>query len=463
MSSSASSSPSLLKRPATSPSVQGLVTQFDDVHLSHPRWQATFKDGFPSVSESKTKHSRHEGTDKSLPPTPSDTSDYTNHIPLILRPGHGREQLKHQNSQFPQVTEPAMQMPIPILNIPSPDQSLTMTFARSAPPTYNDFPSLPMPHPDNDLRPSYLGHRSHSSVPTTTSSPKDHIHLSTSSSPPSFSDSHIPLIQCYGTTKAGKRCSRLVKAPLVSFFAPTSSEPVPRFCHQHRTEILKPSGFYSHKEREVWVEFSGSLASLPFLTTYDYLCHRLGTELFASRHTICIEGRDGKPPQSERRTGVYLCVGPLMVRARNVIDSACFRYEIRDDRVKDEIKIKVGRAVLLQKRLGEWSKQCTSKEVILRGWWPGTVEGDNGINGTSLLRGRIKEGEKGPYCHRLERLVHLELADLAVHAPYLEPGFPNASAKVETVSAPSTPQAGRSPKHTKVRMPSASPCVDCTS
>jgi Meiotically up-regulated gene 113 len=144
------------------------------------------------------------------------------------------------------------------------------------------------------------------------------------------------------------------------------------------------------------------------------------------------------------------------------VDSACFRYEIRDDRAPTEIKIKVGRAVQLVKRLDQWSRQCTSKEVILRGWWPGTVEDDDGTNGTSLLRGRIIAGEKGPYCHRLERLVHLELADLAVHAPYLEPGFPNVNSKAEESGSSSTPSTpGRSPKPSKVRMPSAAPCIDC--
>lgn len=68
--------------------------------------------------------------------------------------------------------------------------------------------------------------------------------------------------------------------------------------------------------------------------------------------------------------------------------------------------IKVGRAINLVKRLDEWGKQCGSKEVILRGWWPGTVEddgADDSVNGSvSLMKGRIKPGEKGKYCHRLE-------------------------------------------------------------
>lgn len=89
------------------------------------------------------------------------------------------------------------------------------------------------------------------------------------------------------------------------------------------------------------------------------------------------------------------------------------------------IQLKVGRAVKLTKRIDEWSKQCGSKEQVLRGFWPGGVEPDDG----SLMKGRVRAGEKGLWCHRVERLVHLELADLSVNAPYLDPDFPNSKAK----------------------------------
>jgi hypothetical protein len=41
----------------------------------------------------------------------------------------------------------------------------------------------------------------------------------------------------------------------------------------------------------------------------------------------------------------------------------------------------------------------------------------------SLMKGRVKAGEQGKWCHRLERLVHLELSDLVVSEVYLESGF----------------------------------------
>ena len=71
-------------------------------------------------------------------------------------------------------------------------------------------------------------------------------------------------------------------------------------------------------------------------------------------------------------------------------------------------------------------KQCGSKEQILRGFWPGGM-GKEGVP----MKGLVQAGPKGPWCHRLERLVHIELADLATSAPYLEAGYPNVEASKE--------------------------------
>lgn len=36
----------------------------------------------------------------------------------------------------------------------------------------------------------------------------------------------------------------------------------------------------------------------------------------------------------------------------------------------------------------------------------------------------MQHGDAGPWCHRLESLIHIELKDLVTHAPYLDPAFP---------------------------------------
>lgn len=74
---------------------------------------------------------------------------------------------------------------------------------------------------------------------------------------------------------------------------------------------------------------------------------------------------------------------------------------------------------------------------------------------TSLLKGKIKAGEKGPYCHRLEKLVHLELADLSVHASYLKPGFSRLKQDIPD------PSSGRSSKPVVKTPRPNKPCMDC--
>jgi hypothetical protein len=106
-------------------------------------------------------------------------------------------------------------------------------------------------------------------------------------------------------------------------------------------------------------------------------------------------------------------------------DQACI-----DESDPDNIHLKIGRAVNLTKRLDQWDKQCGTKqrEHIIRGWWPEAVEGGRGVvNGSGILKGKLVPGEKGAYCHRLERLIHLELGDLVLSQQYMEPAFPKVN------------------------------------
>jgi Meiotically up-regulated gene 113 len=121
------------------------------------------------------------------------------------------------------------------------------------------------------------------------------------------------------------------------------------------------------------------------------------------------------------------------------------------------VKLKVGRAVNLVKRIDQWGKQCGSKEQVLRGWWPSGIEDDKGT-GVSLMKGRVKAGKEGPCCHRLERLVHLELADLSVNAQYLNRHFPNI--KKSDNNTASTSSSAQHTTSAAKRM-QHKPCADC--
>ncbi|KAF9456516.1 hypothetical protein BDZ94DRAFT_1229487 [Collybia nuda] len=231
------------------------------------------------------------------------------------------------------------------------------------------------------------------------------------SSSPTASGSTIAAQQCAGITKAGNQCLRQVKSRLTPSNVDNSidSAIIERFCFQHTKELLEPSGFYARKNG-LWVDF-------------DYWI----------------------PHYLQPDTQVALRVEMEKARSQSDVHGYIYTFEIRESHSTDTIKLKVGRAVNLVKRIDQWGKQCGSKEQILRGWYPGTVEPNKG--GGSLMKGRVKAGEKGPWCHKLERLVHLELADLAATYAYLDPAWPKLPTTTKVPALNSVSVAG--------------PCVDC--
>ncbi|THH10004.1 hypothetical protein EW145_g1625 [Phellinidium pouzarii] len=382
-------------------------------------------------------------------PTNPDT-DHKGYFPPVPPPFPAPSHVKSPMVPLPRPPAMLYTMPEPQLYTPS----RTMRYALQSP----DGPSnSALLHP-NLSAPSFPP-RSTSDCPrpslSTDSSPERGQRLnasrharpradSTSSAPPSTSaDSPSgrkkaidERIQCNGMTKKGERCSRQVRAdPPLNIVDPAA--PTERFCFQHQKEVMEPSGFYSRTGTRKWVEFS------------EWIPIYLHPETQAALRV------EMEKPQSASDVPGYI-----------------YAFEIRDEKTPSVIKLKVGRAVKLVKRIDEWSKQCGSKEQVLRGWWPGTVE--NGESEISLMKGRVKPGVNGPCCHRLERLIHLELADLVVYEPYLREGFPNLPGSdlpgSETCSAPASSPSTPTLMKTKARAAQHSPaslrtdgeqCSDC--
>ncbi|KAH1918039.1 hypothetical protein KXW12_005338 [Aspergillus fumigatus] len=82
------------------------------------------------------------------------------------------------------------------------------------------------------------------------------------------------------------------------------------------------------------------------------------------------------------------------------------------------IRLKIGRTSNVQRRLNEWSRQCSHHLTLIR-YYPytpstpspaGLQSGGNQENGSAAL----KPGRKVPHVHRVERLIHLELGDVRV-------------------------------------------------
>ncbi|KAF9483880.1 hypothetical protein BDN70DRAFT_903994 [Pholiota conissans] len=294
------------------------------------------------------------------------------------------------------------------------------------PPGEDFTPQRPHSNPEapSPIRPSISSTSSTPSKPsrnTPASCPSTPVKCSKATSPSSPSTPKTGQEQCAGITKAGKRCARMVKAkaPLSAFDSDEgeSSSSIPRFCFQHKKELMGPTGYYARKNGE-WVEFE-----------------------------------DWIPAYLQEETQVSLRVEMEKTRTQSDVKGYIYTFEIREPGDAEIIKLKVGRTVNLVKRIDQWGKQCGSKEQVLRGFYPGTVEPDEDGNEGSLMKGRVKAGDKGPWCHRLERLVHLELADLACTTVYLQSAWPHIE------SPPPADKISATSKDSNL----TAPCLDCGS
>ncbi|KAI0654783.1 hypothetical protein C8Q70DRAFT_1025302 [Cubamyces menziesii] len=325
---------------------------------------------------------------------------------------------------------PTMQMPVP-----QPAMSRTMQFATSGgelppppPPPKPDLrppaaATMTRPHSDSGAFPASgllrpppstperrpVLHAAPHSAPakpvsagpsrpplSSSQTPSRNRRASDSSSPSSLAASvasspgkGVRKVQCCAVTKQDTRCQRMVvvSTPL----ALLSGEEERQFCHQHIKNAFKDVKFPSRKNPGVKVTYDDWIPEYLQESTKNVLREEMQKEASAAD------------------TPGYI-----------------YAYEIEDKDDPSVVHIKVGRAVKLNKRLGEWDDQCQSKETHLRGYWPMSEDAES--NG--MMRGRVQVGPPGPYCHRVERLVHLELADLALNAPYLHPDFPNVKSDV---------------------------------
>jgi len=136
-----------------------------------------------------------------------------------------------------------------------------------------------------------------------------------------------------------------------------------------------------------------------------------------------------------------------------------------DTKTPDVIALKVSYTVNLR-RMDRVGKQCHSMgQQVLRGLWPDddcTMD----VDGSSVKGRRLAGETKAPYCRRLERLIHLELADLSIYAQYLDPQFPKVT-QPETNSSSTSPSVNSSLSKSATsiisfRKSQTQPCADCT-
>lgn len=116
--------------------------------------------------------------------------------------------------------------------------------------------------------------------------------------------------QCSGVTKAGKRCTRMVRARQAND-SEDSDSAIPRFCYQHSKELMAPSGYYARKNG-VWVKFEGD--------SFFYRCR------YKLRHSGCI---DWIPAYLQAETQVSLRVEMEKARSQSDVAGYIYTFEIR--------------------------------------------------------------------------------------------------------------------------------------
>ncbi|PFH50683.1 hypothetical protein AMATHDRAFT_85625 [Amanita thiersii Skay4041] len=206
--------------------------------------------------------------------------------------------------------------------------------------------------------------------------------------------------QCAAFTKAGKRCTRQVKhgPPLSRSSSSESgeSESWPRYCFQHIKEINSATGFYARKNG-VWIDYKNWI-----------------------------------PKHLQADTQAALRSEMEKARSQTDVPGYIYVFEIRDSdpRGGHAIKFKVGRATNHVRRLDQWGKQCGSQEHVRLGVYPEPDRESSNLKGLQEL----DPTRKAAWCHRLERLIHLELADIVATRIYLDSSWPNPSVDKDSSS-----------------------------
>lgn len=80
------------------------------------------------------------------------------------------------------------------------------------------------------------------------------------------------------------------------------------------------------------------------------------------------------------------------------------------------IRLKIGRTSNVQRRLNEWTRQCSHNLTLIR-YYPYTRSSPSPSPSASPGRGgggALDAGRKVPHVHRVERLIHIELRDIRV-------------------------------------------------
>ncbi|KAL4916816.1 meiotically up-regulated gene 113-domain-containing protein [Aspergillus aurantiobrunneus] len=74
------------------------------------------------------------------------------------------------------------------------------------------------------------------------------------------------------------------------------------------------------------------------------------------------------------------------------------------------VRLKIGRTSNVTRRLNEWTRQCSNDLTLIR-YYP-YISSSERRQGQGVGKAGLEPGRKVPHVHRVERLIHIELADI---------------------------------------------------
>ncbi|KAL0947457.1 hypothetical protein HGRIS_013564 [Hohenbuehelia grisea] len=206
-------------------------------------------------------------------------------------------------------------------------------------------------------------------------------------------------LQCSGWTTFGKQCKRAMKFQVEPLAVLTRIE---RFCFQHRKRILEPKSFYLPNSNQL-VEFQTWVP--------DYL--HLDTQ--AALRIVMTE-QDNKVPDEPGYILIHEIQGMDSEMLRSIIS-----FLTQRDSCRRTIKFKVSRSPTI-KVADLSSSRCPAHKHVPRACYP-SARNDGGTNVSARSRQPMQSSR------RLEKLVHLELTDIALKRPYLNVNWPDVEAQ----------------------------------
>ena len=258
--------------------------------------------------------------------------------------------------------------------------------------------------------------------------------------------------QCNAMTQRDAQCRRLVNCDDVIAYPNSALIPVPLYCPDHLKSNLVEQRFRCLKYPDQFIDYNDEHLNFNIhYYTYKPSVYLEYIPSYLEPHTkVLLREEMRKWPSRNDKAG-YIYVLDLEGKCLRYSPDEGFRLSFLDRSDQDLVRFKVGWTVAINRRLAEHNHKCDSSRLVLLSFYPPPNETNEPTPGASdestgdlatndsqpaLALSMIRPGEKVPYSCALERLIHLELADVAANSHPVLGIVPGAQSDVQVPRQP---------------------------